>query len=353
MILDEAVAYLQNEVRPVANDIDGDHSALRRAWEGLAEGGWLALRCPQEHGGPGLGESEFRSFQIEAARASGSLAFLQTQHQSAAAMIAKFAPDELKARLLPLMSHGEAAIGIGFSQLRRPGPPVLRAEEHAEGWILNGEAPWVTGVGIFQRFLIGAYLPDGRALFGLAPLEDQPGLQLSEPMRLAAMESPQTVSIQVDDWLLRREDAAFIQEEGWIRRNDMINVTLQGFFALGCARAGLDVLEAAWARRGAVFIREAVENLGEEWEECCAAMNRQGDPLAERIETRAWGIDLAARCSHAAVAASSGAANSIRHDAQRIYREALVYTVSAQTEDIMRATLARLKARKRPAAATR
>ncbi len=350
MILDEAAAYLQNEVRPRANEIDGDAGALRWAWEGLAQGGWHALRCPHEYGGPGLGEADFRAFQIEAARASGSLAFLQTQHQSAAAMIAKFGSHELKARLLPFMSRGEGAIGIGFSQLRRPGPPVLRAEECAEGWILNGEVPWVTGVGIFHDFLIGAYLPDGRALFGLAPLSDQPGFRLSEPMRLAAMESPQTVSIQVEDWLLPMGNAAFIQEAGWIRRNDMINVALQGFFALGCAKAGLDVVEAAYAKRGAAFIREASEALAEEWEACCAAMSRQQDPFADRIEARAWGIDLAARCSHAAVAASSGAANSIRHDAQRIYREALVYTVSAQTEDIMRATLARLTARQRPAA---
>ena len=62
----------------------------------------------------------------------------------------------------------------------------------------------------------------------------------------------------------------------------------------------------------------------------------------ERLNVRAWAIDLAARAAHAAVTASSGAANSLEHPAQRIYREALVYTVSAQTTPIMEATLRRL-----------
>jgi alkylation response protein AidB-like acyl-CoA dehydrogenase len=345
-MLDSAIAFLRTEVRPRANDIDGDIGALREAWSGLGEGGWLALRCPPEFGGPGFSEMEFREFQVEAARASGSLAFLQTQHQSAGSLIAKLAPDEMKERLLPGMNTGQTAIGIGFSQLRRPGPPVLSAEPDGDGWRLNGQAPWVTGVGVFSHFLVGASLPDGRALYGLAPLADDDGLTLAEPMRLAAMESPQTVAVSFDGWRMAPEQTAFIQPQGHIQRSDMINVTLQGFFALGCAMAGLDVVEQAYEKRGAEFIAEARAALMDEWTECRDAMSRQNDPYEARIETRAWGIDLAARCSHAAVAASSGAANSIRHEAQRIYREALVYTVSAQTEAIMAATLRRLAARR-------
>lgn len=65
----------------------------------------------------------------------------------------------------------------------------------------------------------------------------------------------------------------------------------------------------------------------------------------ERLKVRAWAIDFAVRCAHAAITSSSGAANSIHHPAQRIYREALVYTVSAQTPAVMEATLQRLNAR--------
>ncbi|GCA78079.1 hypothetical protein [Microcystis aeruginosa] len=41
----------------------------------------------------------------------------------------------------------------------------------------------------------------------------------------------------------------------------------------------------------------------------------------------------------AAVTISKGAANSVRHPAQRIYREALVFAVSGQTEGIIQLSL--------------
>jgi hypothetical protein len=62
----------------------------------------------------------------------------------------------------------------------------------------------------------------------------------------------------------------------------------------------------------------------------------------ERLQLRSWAINLAQRCASAAVTVSSGAANYRYHAAQRVYREALVFTVSGQTTAVMEATLAQL-----------
>jgi kynurenine formamidase len=61
-----------------------------------------------------------------------------------------------------------------------------------------------------------------------------------------------------------------------------------------------------------------------------------------KLYLRAWAIDLATRIAHAAVTVSSGAANYMHNNAQRVYREALVFTVTGQTRDVMAATLKRL-----------
>lgn len=133
----------------------------------------------------------------------------------------------------------------------------------------------------------------------------------------------------------------------------MINIALQGHFAIGCAQAGLDVLKMAADKRGFQFLADVHQRLAEEVTDCRAetakAQKAIGDDdsppesLVEwRLNVRAWAIDLAVRCALAGVTASSGAANSMRHPAQRIYREALVYTVSAQTTPIMEATLKRI-----------
>jgi alkylation response protein AidB-like acyl-CoA dehydrogenase len=347
--LQSALDYLREEVRPAAQQIDRESEALQKALQGLCDRELMALKRPAEYGGPGMSEPLFRQFQEEVARTSGALAFLQTQHQSAVGMIASSGNEALRDEYLPQMGNGEKLVGIGFSQLRRSGPPMMRAERVDDGYILDGMVPWVTGWSYFPEFLIGAALPDGHAVFGIVPLPVEPTewIGASEPMRLAAMETANTVAVQLKQYWLPRSRVAFVRPAGWIQNSDMINIALQGHFAIGCALAGLDVLQNAAEKKPLPFLAEAYEKLAKELRDCRQATAEaqkhvEEETTQERLEVRAWAIDLAVRCAHAAITASSGAANSLDHPAQRIYREALVYTVSAQTPAIMEATLARI-----------
>lgn len=361
-ILEVAVDYLQKEVAPKAQEIDRDPDALRAALQGLCERNLMALKCPKTYGGPGISEEDFRKFQEECSRASGALAFLQTQHQSAVGLIAKSENKSLKDEYLPKMGNGEKLVGIGFSQLRRGGPPIMRAEKTPGGYVLNGHVPWVTGWDYYPEFIVGATLPDGQALFTIVPLQEgmsgetavgripqtEPiNIKISPIMRLAAMETPNTVTVDFEDFFVPQDRVVFIQAATWIKNNDQINIALQGHFALGCAQAGLDILKTNADKKALPFLADAHDALAAELE-LCREETKKAQALAneettqERLNVRAWAIDLAVRCAHAAVTSSSGAANSINHPAQRVYREALVFTVSAQTTDIMEATLRRI-----------
>ncbi|XYI03791.1 hypothetical protein ACMHYB_30105 [Sorangium sp. So ce1128] len=57
---------------------------------------------------------------------------------------------------------------------------------------------------------------------------------------------------------------------------------------------------------------------------------------------RAWCIDLGVRAAHAAAAATAGSANLLDHAAQRLFREAMLYSLTAQTRDLQAATVQRL-----------
>jgi alkylation response protein AidB-like acyl-CoA dehydrogenase len=353
-ILEKAERFFAEHVRPHAEEMDQDVEALRAAFDEMCGQDLMALRRPAKYGGPEISEKGFRAFQEMSARYSGSLSFLMTQHQSAVSMLARSENEALRAEYLPQMGDGRKLSGIGFSQLRRPGPPVMRAEPCDGGFRLNGQVPWITGWTFYHEFLIGATLPDGRAVFGFVPFEDSATVRIGPVMRLAAMETPQTVSAEVANHFLPAEKVVFERGADWAQKNDMINIVLQGHFALGCAQAGIDVVRQAFERKGLDFVREAADRLQAELDACREAASRvpvgmDSEITEEKLRLRAWAIGLAARCGHAAVAASSGAANSLQHPAQRIYREALVYTVSAQTSEIMRATLERLAGREHKA----
>lgn len=341
-ILKLAEEFLRSEVGPKANLIDSDSTALGLALKGLCDRNLMALKRAPEYGGPAVDEVSFRTFQESVARYSGSLAFLQTQHQSAVNMIGKCENEELKQRMLPQMGDGTLLVGIGFSQLRRSGNPIMKAEHVEGGYMLNGTVPWITGESFFHEVLIGAALPDGRGVFGVVPFQDTAEIRHSEPMKLAAMESARTVSADYKNYFLPESEVVYVKPADWIHNNDMINITLQGFFALGCARAGLDIVNRCWETKRSPAIQEAWQSLDKEISECREKLFQAHSPIPKRLSTRAWAIDLAVRCAHAGVTATGGSAHSVSHDAQRVYREALVYTVSAQTAPIMEATLSRL-----------
>jgi alkylation response protein AidB-like acyl-CoA dehydrogenase len=359
-LLDLAESYFRESVAPVASEIDSNPEALKKAFQGMgvseagkgsAHRSLLALRVPKIWGGAEVSEATSRHFQQLVTRYSGALAFLQTQHQSAGGLLASSKNESLKQQYLPYMSKGQVSVGVGFSHLRRHGDPIMTATPVQGGYQLEGTVPWVTGLGFFQDFIVGAELPDGRAVYGIVPFvetvqETGGAIAFSEPMELGAMSSTNTVTATFTHWFLAKERVLFIKPAGAIHENDKKNVLHHGFFALGCARAGLDIVEAAYQTKQLPFIKLAFDAFNEELTRCQSAMMQALPPDSqtweERLQLRAWAINLAQRCANAAVTVSSGAANYRYHAAQRVYREALVFAVSGQTTAVMEATLARL-----------
>ncbi len=345
-MLQAALKYFEDEIRPNAYAIDHDPKAMFAAFEGLKQRGLLALKRSDEFGGPALSEADFRRFQEEIARHSGALAFLQTQHQSAVSLISKQGSDALKKAYLPHM-HDTKTVGLGFSQLRRAGNPICRAALVDGGFRIEGFVPWITGKGYFNEYMIGATLPNGQALFGLIPLKNVKGQTLSKPMKLAVMEAAHTVTAQLDAYFLPNAKVAFIQDKDWIKANDAFNITLQGHFSIGCAMAGIDIVRDNGQKRGLAFLTKAANDLEMEVEDCRQALidsQRDFDEATapDRLKKRAWAITLMMRCAQAAVTSSSGAANTADHPSNRVLREAIVFSVSAQTLPIMEATIERI-----------
>jgi alkylation response protein AidB-like acyl-CoA dehydrogenase len=346
-VLSKVEEFLRSEVAPHAEEMDLETSALKAAVDGLCRLDLMALKRPLEYGGPNLSDAGMRHFQELIARYSGALAFLQTQHQGVVGMIAGGSNQLLKDEYLPKMGDGRKLIGVGFSQLRRPGPPIMRADPVEGGYQLNGHVPWITGWNFYPEFMIGASLPDGQALFAPVPLVSGSGVSIGEPMKLAAMTAANTVTADFQDFFVPEERVALIRPSGWIQNNDQINIAQQGSFALGCAQAGLDILKRNAEKRKLDFALQAYENLNRELTALRNATEEERGNISDettqaRLELRAWQIELAVRCAHAAVTSSSGAANSLANPAQRVYREALVFTVSAQTGPVMQATLNRI-----------
>ena len=346
-ILNSTETYLKECVAPHAEIIDSDSEALKIALVGLEDRSLLALRVPQKWGGADIPPEIFYQYQELTARYSGALSFMQTQHHSATAMLANSDNEMLKSRYLPAIAQKELRLGVGFSHLRRSGNPAVTATPAKAGYLLSGKVPWITGFGLFQKFIVAAVLPDNRAVFGLLPfanIERECGkIAVSEIMQLIAMNSTNTVTATLDNWLLQESEIIAVKPVGWIAENDRKNILNFVPATFGCIRAGLDVIAAAATVKDSLFIAAACQKLEQKLDRLKQHfLESQYSSKAEQLALRAEAIDLAVRCGHAAVVVSSGAANGTLHPAGRVYREALVYTVSGQTKDVMVAELDRI-----------
>ncbi len=345
-LIQEIEEFLINEIAPQAQLIDQDPSALKKALQSMGQRSLLSLRIPQQWGGAGMDQLTYRKFQVLIARYSGALAFLQTQHQSAASQIFSGVNEQLKDHYLSKMATGEALLGIGFSHLRRHGVPAVRAVPlENDRYEISGEVPWVTGLGFFQSFILGATLPDGQSLYCLIPFQEtqQEGggkIGIGEVMQLAVMTVTQTVKVTLDKWVITPRELIKIKPSGSMQENDRENVLFHGYNALGCARAGLDILQRAEEKNPLNSIEQTRQILQAQWEDCYQKMlAAEKADFPYRLKLRAQAIDLAFKCSQAGVIAAGGGGNYLIHPAQRVYREALLCALSGQTRDVMEASL--------------
>lgn len=354
--LDQVEAFLCDRVAPQAEALDQDATLLQQAFAELGAQGWLGLRIGQQWGGLAVSDREFRQFQELLARYSGALAFLQAQHQSAGSFLNRSTNPGLQAHYLPQLATGAIAMGVGFSHLRRAGEPLMKATAIAGGYELTGTIPWITGFGIFTEFVGAAVLPDGQAVYGVMPLQTTQAagtLQVSPPMALAALTATNTVTAELHQWFLPPEQVVFVRPAGAIHNSDGQNVLQHSFYALGAAQAGLAIVAQAMPQRE--FVRSPYEALAQELHDCRTAIytaDERARSLETRLQLRAWAIALAVRCAHAAVIVSAGAANATSHPAQRIFREAMLFSVTGQTTAVMAASLHQIAQPQNPTWAT-
>ncbi len=350
---------------PHAQETDTGSAPRRENFRALAEAGLFGMAIPKAFGGLDVSPQAQRDVAELLASYCGVTTFTQAQHHGPSRMIANCPNSSLKEALLPKLATGEWITGVSFAHLRRPGAPILSAEPVKGGYLLQGTAPWVTGWGVMNQFVFGATLPDGRFVYLWSPANhadfpelfadttppsgDWGAMSVSPPIPLCGMNASATVILTFENWFIPQEHWMLESDRETMRRNDRSNVLGATAMPLGCSAGSVRVLCDTAEKRGMPAIRRAANSFTREWEalksEVLEWLNRQEDPnfTVEALRIRAWCLDLGVRAAHAAITANSGSANMLTHPAQRLLREALFYTIQAQTQEVMDATLARLE----------
>lgn len=240
------------------------------------------------------------------------------------------------------LADGSTPSGVAFAHLRRTPCPVT-ATRVPGGWRFDGTVDWTTGWGLVDLLLLGGRTDDDRLVFALLPAVSQPGLTVSAPLRLAAMQGTRTVRLALDGLQAADDDVTLVVDAATWLEADRCRTANAGPHTFGLLREAVARLRDL-GRADALAAR-----LGERTEELRAQAYRLLDDVApdealeERLAVRAEALTLAVTATTALVAVSGGSAMDLARAPQRLAREALFHLVQAQTAPVRAATLDRLQ----------
>jgi alkylation response protein AidB-like acyl-CoA dehydrogenase len=309
---------------------------------------------PHECGGQQWREADILKGYVKLAAACLTTTFVITQRTGAMQRIAAGESVAARAELLPDLIAGRSFATVGISHLttsrQHLARPVLRAEERADGFVLDGYSPWVTGAEFAQHIVLGATLADSRQILVALPT-DLAGVRIERAPQLVGLSASRTGPVHLDEVLVPRK---------WLLAGPVREVMKQGLgartggsqtsaLAIGLATAAIDFLEQQSTARDELV--EPTEALVEERDVLIAAMLQlAGDHVANRApacvansnELRVRSNSLALRASQAALAAAKGAGYCLGHPTGRWCREALFFLVWSCPAPVLQANLCEL-----------
>ncbi|MFW5835264.1 MAG: acyl-CoA dehydrogenase family protein [Pseudomonadota bacterium] len=167
-LAEAARAFARGEMVGVAREMERSREPLSRAWKRrYAELGFLGINLPEAQGGMGLGDLEALLVLEQFAQVHPAVAFpIFEASVGPIKAIERFAPESLKARLIPAVVAGEQVVAVAMSE---PGAGTALTDLATKA-VIRGDRVVVTGT---KRWCSGGGQADGYLVY--ARLDDRPG----------------------------------------------------------------------------------------------------------------------------------------------------------------------------------
>ena len=149
-ILDAVHSFVENEIIPVANELEHADEYPQAIVDGLKELGVFGLMIPEEYGGLGESLLTYALVVEEIARGWMPVSGVINTHFIVSYMLVQHGTQEQKDKYLPRMATGEVRGAFSMSE---PGVGsdvsaiTSKAVRDGDGWSLTGQKMWLTNGG--------------------------------------------------------------------------------------------------------------------------------------------------------------------------------------------------------------
>lgn len=317
---------------PAALEVDAQGAIPGSHFDLLAAEGFYGLAGDPERSGVEVGFPSL--IRILETLSSGCLTttFTWIQHYSVVRGLTGTANPELREKYLDAAIRGEVRGGVSFAGAI-PQPPRLWAAATDSGWLLTGEAPFVTGWGIVDVLQISARntalragQPTGTIVTGLIDAQADAGITV-EPLHMVAAQGSNTVRLRFADYVLPAEKVTAEVTHSDFLANQVMSSRRSGCLATGVAERCIRMIDEVGRAQVAALLQARLREIRNR-------LDAGLDDPETLPAARAAASELAYRAAGALVVAVGSAGILARQHAQRLVREATFTLVAAGRPDI-------------------
>ena len=244
-------AFAQEQVAPVAEELDRESRFPYDLVGELAELGLMGMTIPEEYGGGGADTVSYAIAIEELTRVDSSVAITVAAHHSLGTLpIFYFGSDEQKRQWLPDLASGKRLAAFGLTE-PDAGSDAGATRTHAElrggEWVVNGSKIFITNAGtdITACVTITARTGEDEVSNIIVP-NGTPGYEISKPMKKLGWRASDTRELSFKDAAVPAENLLGPQGQGFqqfleILDGGRISVAAMG---VGLAQGAYDIAYA-------------------------------------------------------------------------------------------------------------
>ncbi|MFB6147085.1 MAG: acyl-CoA dehydrogenase family protein [Halobacteriaceae archaeon] len=253
-IRDMVAEFVDEEVRPVAGEIDERDEFPRDLVAEMADLGLMGMPFPEEYDGAGLDYHAYALAVAEISRGSGGLGTVVAAHTSlAGGMLNDYGTPEQKAAYLAPLNRGDDVGAFALSEAGAGsdvGSMTTRAERNGGGYVIDGGKLWISNGSVADTVVLFARTdPDagreGISSFVVRPEEDE-GFHVEGTEKKLGDKGCPTAELRFEDLYLPADRLLGEEGDGFVQALRTLNAGRISIAArgVGIARAALDAATA-------------------------------------------------------------------------------------------------------------
>lgn len=357
--------YAQNELAPLADEIDSEEKFPMQQFKGLAAMGLTGMLISPELGGAGTGYRDFMVVLEEIAAVCGSTSTVLITHTSLGSeTINRFGSEQQRERWLPDLAAGNKIAAFALTE-PQTGSDALALQtsisDDGDAYLLNGSKIFITNASVADVFAV--FVTSGRdagykGVSAIVVERGTDGFEINEQHGKMGMRGSATAELVFNNCRVPKENLLGHIGDGYriaLKILDSSRITV----AAQCLGLGKGALEQSllYANQRQAFgkpiahnqaIQFAIADMATELDAArlltfrAAALYDAGQPYGtEAAMAKLYASEAAGRIAHKAVQIHGGSGYFKPTTVERIYRDQRVTEIYEGTSEIQRLVISR------------